>query len=48
MPGIVSVYLFGSVAEGREHAESDVHALNDLDPVEQFADVVASIERDGR
>lgn len=23
-PGIVSVYLFGSVAEGREHAESDV------------------------
>lgn len=24
MPGIVSVYLFGSVAEGREHAESDV------------------------
>lgn len=24
MPGIVSVYLFGSMAEGRAHAESDV------------------------
>ena len=24
MPGIVSVYLFGSVSEGREHAESDI------------------------
>jgi predicted nucleotidyltransferase len=24
MQGIISVYLFGSVAEGREHAESDV------------------------
>jgi predicted nucleotidyltransferase len=24
IPGIVAVYLFGSVAEGREHAESDV------------------------
>ena len=24
IPGIVSVYLFGSVAEGREHSESDV------------------------
>lgn len=24
MPGIVSVYLFGSMAEGRSHAESDV------------------------
>ena len=23
IPGIVSVYLFGSLAEGREHAESD-------------------------
>ena len=24
IPGIVAVYLFGSVAEGREHTESDV------------------------
>ena len=24
MPGVVSVYLFGSVAEGRDHRESDV------------------------
>lgn len=24
MPGVVSVYLFGSMAEGRAHAESDV------------------------
>jgi predicted nucleotidyltransferase len=24
MPGVVSLYLFGSVAEGREHLESDV------------------------
>lgn len=24
MPGIVSIYLFGSMAEGRAHAESDV------------------------
>ncbi|HEX9406313.1 MAG TPA: nucleotidyltransferase domain-containing protein [Thermoanaerobaculia bacterium] len=44
MDGVVSVYLFGSVAEGRSHAESDVD-LGVLLDWNRFADSAMRFEK---